>query len=115
MPQNKAETIGLFITGALLGLTVGLLYAPESGVRTRKRIRKHARRGIEQLEDFQEDIRLQVDDWVEDVVDTLDEGLQRGRKLTLAGKEKALGIFDTAKHSVEDGRTRIDRMLRSRD
>ena len=115
MPRNKAETAGLFITGALLGVTIALLYAPQSGARTRRQIRKHARRGIEQLEEFQDDIRLQVDDWVEDVADALDEGLQRGRKITLAGREKVLGVFDEAKHYVDEGRSKIERLIGSID
>ena len=92
MPRNKAETAGLFITGALLGVTIGLLYAPQSGARNRKQIRKHARRSIEQLEEFQDDIRLQVDDWVEDVADTLDEGLRRGGRSLWPAEKECLGF-----------------------
>ncbi len=111
MPGTKTETVGLFITAALLGVTMGFLYAPQSGSRTRKQIRKRARRGIEHLDELQEDIRSQVDDWVADVTDAVDEGLHSGRRFTRAGQEKVLGVFDHAKQHVDEGRSRIERLI----
>ncbi len=111
MAEKKAETVGLFITGALLGVAIGFLYAPQSGSRTRKQIRKQARRSIEHLDELQDDIRSQVTGWVQDVSDAVDEGLHQGRRITLAGQEKVLGAFDDAKHYVDEGRTRIERLM----
>ncbi len=111
MSGNKGETIGLFIAGALLGVSVGFLYAPQSGSRTRNQIRKRARRSIEQLDDLQEDIRSQINAWVQEVSDAVDEGLHQGRRMTLAGQEKVLAVFDNAKQSVDQGRTRIERLM----
>ena len=111
MTPNKSETLGLFLAGALFGLTAGILFAPQSGVRTRKQIHKKARRSIDHLDDLQEDIRSQVNDWVQDVADTLDDGLNRGRRVTSAGQEKVMGVFDEVKKYVDDGRTRIERLI----
>ena len=111
MSGKKAETVGLFITGVLLGLTVGFLYAPQSGSRTRKQIRKEARRSIEHLDEMQDDIRSQVNSWVQDVADAVDEGFHQGRRITLAGQERVLGVFDDAKQYVDEGRTRIERLI----
>ena len=111
MPGKKAEVIGLFITGALLGVTAGFLYAPQSGARTRKQMQKRARRSLEHLDDLQEDIRSQVNDWVEEVSDAVDERLHEGRRMTLAGQEKVLGVFDNAKHYVDEGRKGIERLI----
>jgi gas vesicle protein len=113
MSGKQAETVGLFITGTLLGVAVGFLYAPQSGSRTRKQIRKHARRSIEHLDELQDDIRSQVIGWVQDVNDVVDEGMHQGRRITLAGQEKVLGAFDDAKQYVDEGRTRIERLMGS--
>ena len=111
MAFDKGQTVGLFIAGTLVGVAIGLLCAPQSGARTRKQIKKQARRGIEHIEDLKGDMRSQVDDWVRDVADTLEDGLNRGRRMTLAGREKLLGAFDDAKHYVDEGRTRIERLI----
>jgi gas vesicle protein len=111
MRDNKAEVVGLVITGALIGATMGLLFAPQSGERTRKQIKRKARRSLEHLDEMQEDIRDQVNGWVEDVADAVDEGLERGRRLSLAGRERVVAVFDDAKQRVEQGRSRIERLL----
>ena len=113
MSGKQAETAGLFIAGALLGVAVGFLFAPQSGSRTRKQIRKHARRSIEHLDELQDDIRSQVNNWLQDVSDVVDEGLHQGRRITLAGQERVLGAFDDAKQYVDEGRTRLERLMGS--
>ena len=111
MRDKKAESLGLFIAGVLAGAAFALLYAPSSGVRTRKQIRRYARRKFEQLDDLQDDIRSQVNGWVEDVAETLDDGLHSGKRLTLAGRERVLGVFDDAKRRVEEGKSRIEGLI----
>ncbi len=111
MRENKAESLGLFITGALAGAAFALLYAPSSGVRTRKQIRRYARRKFEQLDDLGDDIRSQVNGWVEDVAETLDDGLHSGKRLTQAGRERFLGVFDDAKRRDEEGKRRIEALI----
>jgi gas vesicle protein len=111
MGLGRAERVGVFIAGALAGVVAGLLCAPQSGARTRRQIRKQARRNIEQLDELREDIRAQVDGWVHEITDVVDEGLRRGRRVTLAGREKVLAVLDEAKHRVEDGRVRVERLV----
>lgn len=111
MRDKKAEAVGLLITGALIGVTVGLLFAPQSGVRTRKQIKRQSRRKLDQLDDLQGEIRDQVNGWVEDVTGAVDEGLDRGRKLSVAGRERVIAVFDDARQRVDQGRSRIERIL----
>jgi gas vesicle protein len=111
MRENKGETIGLLITGVFIGASLGLLFAPQSGLRTRKQIRRQARRGIEHLDDLQTDIREQVNGWVDDVAGAVDDGLERGRKLSSAGHERVIGVFEDARERVDQGRSRIERMI----
>jgi gas vesicle protein len=113
MKGSKSETVGFFLAGALLGGAIGILCAPASGERTRKRIKRQARRGMEHLDELQDDIRLRLNDWIEDVADTVDEGLVRGKKLSLAGKERVLGVFDDARERLETGRQRIERFIQA--
>lgn len=111
MRDNKGEALGLLITGALIGASLGLLFAPQSGVRTRKQIRRQTRRGLEHLDDLQADIREQVNGWVEDIAVTVDQGLDRGRKLSTVGREKVIAVFDDARKRVDQGRSRIERLI----
>lgn len=58
---------GLFIGGALLGATVALLVAPESGEQLRKRIRKAIKRAGVKLCDSEEELEAIVDELAEEI------------------------------------------------
>lgn len=66
-----------FVAGLALGATFALLYAPESGEDTRKRIRKAARRSAGQLKDSGRNL---IDRGME-LADEATEMLERGRSL----------------------------------
>lgn len=59
-----------FLAGLMLGLSTGLLYAPQSGTRTRRR-----------LKDMVEDANECVEDWAEDAKETMSDVVKRGKKL----------------------------------
>lgn len=66
---NAVSFMSGLILGAVLGAGIALLTAPDSGNRTRRRIRRVATDAKEsagdQLEDFAEDVKRRVDDAVE--------------------------------------------------
>ena len=67
----------LFITGMLVGVGTGLLIAPESGARTRRRLKRYAEDMGEHISDFAEDTRTKVEDLVD-----------RGKELVTANASK---------------------------
>ena len=111
--MNMKQAAGLLLTGAVVGAAIALLYAPQSGVRTKKDIKKFARKTASRLDDIQEDIRDQVTQWVDDMTDVVKDGVDRGKKLSAEGYEHVLQAFDNAKKCVEDGRSRIERLIKT--
>jgi len=62
LKRNPVEAFILILAGMAVGATVGVLFAPESGAKTRKRLRKYARRTAEDLwEQGQEAIETAAD------------------------------------------------------
>jgi gas vesicle protein len=104
---------GFLFVGAMMGAAVALLYAPQSGDRTKKDIRKFARKTVDRLDDLQVDIRDKVTDWVDDMAEAVKDGVVRGKKLGAEGYEQVLQGFDNAKQCVEDGRSRFEQLIKS--
>ena len=73
---------GLF-AGLLTGLAVGLLLAPESGKKTRKKMKRI-------LVDQAKDVQDKLDDAKKDVQDKLDQA-----------KKQAMGTIDTIKSAIK--------------
>jgi gas vesicle protein len=104
---NMKQAAGFLFAGAIVGSAITLLYAPQSGVRTKKNIKKFARKTVDRLDDLQGDIRDQVSNWVDDVAEVVQDGVDRGKKLGAEGYEHVLQGFENAKKCVEDGRSRL--------
>jgi gas vesicle protein len=75
-----------FLTGAVIGATVAILYAPKSGKDTRKYISDVTQQGCEAVTDTSKDL-----------VDTGKEMFERGRKLV----EDAADLFDRGRKLVK--------------
>jgi gas vesicle protein len=59
------DTWGPFILGGVLGASLAMLFAPESGRRTRERLRDLAADMRDKTVDFSEDLRDKAEDVVE--------------------------------------------------
>ena len=88
---SKTQVVGFFLTGAAVGMAVALLYAPKSGVETRKQIRKFSKKAVHQLDDLQHDLREQVSD----------------------GYQQVMEVFDNAKEYVQEGTNKLQKMIRT--
>jgi gas vesicle protein len=110
---NTKQAAGLLFAGAMVGAAIAVLYAPQSGVRTTKNIKKFARKTVDRLDDLQGDIRDQVANWVDDIAEVVKDGVDRGKKLGAQGYEQVLQGFDNAKKCVEDGRSRLEQLIKT--
>jgi gas vesicle protein len=104
---------GFLLAGAMAGAAIALLYAPQSGARTQRDLKKFVRNTGDRLDDLQADIRNQVTDWVENVSDVVQNGIDQGKKLSSQGYEKVLKGFDGAIQIVDEGKSRVERMIKS--
>jgi gas vesicle protein len=78
---SKTHVAGFFLTGAAVGAAVALVFAPKSGAQTRKDIRKLSRKTMDQLDDFQSDVREQIVEVFDNVKEYMEDGKERIQKL----------------------------------
>ena len=65
MSNNTGNTLIALITGAIVGAGVGLLYAPQSGKKTREQIRDEALKAKDKLSDEYDSFYDQVTEFAE--------------------------------------------------
>jgi len=86
MQSEWSNRLAWFLTGAVIGATAALLYAPQRGKQTRKFISDKAQQG-----------RDAVTETSKDVVDAGREMFERGRKLV----EDAAELFERGRKLVK--------------
>ena len=110
---SKSEVSGFFLTGAVVGTAIALLYATKTGAQTRRDIRKYSKRTVDRLDDLQDNIRDQVTTWVDDISCTVKDGLNAGKKFGTESYGQVMEVFDNAKKAVEDGKNRLQRVIKT--
>ena len=85
--RESGGGLGAFVLGALVGVSLGLLFAPKSGAETQEDLKEHARRLREAAEDRMREVedRLGVardgaKDHIESVKNAVDAGVQAARE-----------------------------------
>ncbi len=94
-----------FVTGALAGITAGILIAPDKGEKTRKRIKR-----VSTLckKDIDENINEQVDDLKDSINTFVDEMKIRFANLEMDMKQKEEEAQKKAAQEVEKGAQKVE-------
>lgn len=117
MPERENNAmVGamMLLVGGLVGAGIALLYAPQSGDKTRKELgryakkaRKRTRDAVEAVEDFSE----QVTDMAEMVGERATEILERGKGMAYGAKKGLLKAIEDGETRLEKQRSRLMKML----
>jgi gas vesicle protein len=93
--SGSAVALG-FILGGVLGASLAMLFAPESGRRTRERLR-----------DFAADMRDKTIDLSEDLRDKTEDAIERGREVYEEKKTILSAAVQAGKDAIQRERERL--------
>ncbi|HJV34350.1 YtxH domain-containing protein [Geomonas sp.] len=104
----------MLVVGGLLGAGVALLYAPQSGEKTRrdlnrygKKLRRKGRDAVEAVEEFSE----HVTDMAESVGERAADILERGKDMAYGAKKGLLKAIEEGESRLEKQRNRLMKMI----
>jgi gas vesicle protein len=93
----ESGNLSVFITGALIGAGVALLFAPQSGEQMRGLLRDYAARAKDEL-----------DDVVDQGADVLDNTMERGHEFVEKGKDSLREAGRQVKDFAEAGKQAVN-------
>jgi gas vesicle protein len=113
--NNGSNNTLFFLAGLAIGAVAALLYAPQSGEKTRKLIGKKADEGRQFLRETSQDLREQAEDFVqkgrEVVSDQMERGrdlvsqqMERGKELVAKQKEQLSAALDAVKDGYKEAK-----------
>ena len=77
---NRTVAVMSFIAGGLIGAGIALLFAPQSGKRTRRDISRMGQHLKNRARALELEVRTKAEEFVEAVVDRVQEEWERGRE-----------------------------------
>lgn len=90
----KGESLFALLTGAAVGAAIGILFAPDKGSETRKKIKEAAEEGYEDVKDKTADLRHEASVRTRyarrELADIRKELSEKGEKLTDAARKKLI-------------------------
>ena len=95
-----ADAAIAFVAGTLLGAGVALLFAPQSGRKTRRDIRQFAEKAGNKAEAAQLELRHSIENIIGDIEEKLQEGLARGMDWTDSKIVDLQGALEAARKSI---------------
>jgi len=99
-----------FVSGAMIGAGIALLFAPQSGRQTRRDFGRMGRIARNKAEEIGLQMRHSLMELADDISDKVQEQIDRGREWTDKAAEQVQGAVETGKRIV---RQELDRILPS--
>jgi gas vesicle protein len=108
--RGKTSVAAAFIIGGILGAGIALIFAPQSGEKTRRQIRRFGQRAINKAAAVQSELRDSIDGLVDDVTDKLAEEIERGREWSESRIKEVQRALESGRSYI---REEIDKITRA--
>lgn len=109
MSNNTGNTLVALLTGAALGATFGILYAPQSGKETRDQLKDEAKKAKDKLGKEYEDLSHQVTDYATKAKSKFEK---RVDKLFKSATNEADDILANMESELEDLRKKNSSLVK---
>lgn len=100
----------MMVAGGAIGAGLALLYAPQSGRRTRRQIRGYAHKVRNEAEQMASDLTDSVSDMVEEIGEKTGELTQRGGEVAEGMRRDLLRNIERGEKQLERQRKRLNDM-----
>jgi len=101
----------LMIAGAILGAGAALMFAPQSGRKTRRDISRYARKTGKVVEGVAGEVAGSVAGLVDAVEETAEEFLEKGKDLSRESREAVLDALNEGQQRLGRQRDRLAKLL----
>ena len=111
--NNNNALVGslMLVAGGIIGAGVALLFAPQSGTKTRKDITRYAKKAKRKAEGVVDDFSDALSEMVETVADKADDILDKGKDLACDAKKELVKVIEEGQEMLEKQRAKLVKMV----
>jgi gas vesicle protein len=112
MARRNSGTFWKVIMGGVIGASVALLYAPQTGEKTRKKLVKYGKQATNRTQRFVGEISESLDDVLQEVLQYTEEGMKHGKNLSSKARSEMLDILDAGRKYIEEERNKLEKVFK---
>jgi gas vesicle protein len=111
--NNNSTTVGalMLVAGGIIGAGLALLFAPQSGDRTRKDIVRYSRKVRRKAEGVVEDFADTVSEMVDTVSEKAEDILDKGKDMAYEAKKELVKVLEEGQQKLEKQRARLVKLV----
>jgi gas vesicle protein len=109
---SRIEKYWYVILGSMVGAGVALLFAPQSGDKTRRQLVKYGKKAGNRAQEFVGEIAESLDGTLQEILDYSGDSIEKGKKLTDRARNEILEVLDAGKKYLEEEKTKLDKILK---
>ena len=98
-----------FIVGSVLGASIALLYAPQSGEVTRQEMREKTERTIIKAHKLEEELKYTISQLIGNVKLRVSQLMEEGKDIAEDKKAEILAAIDAGKKALEKERSKLEK------
>jgi len=108
--KKVAAAALLIFAGGVIGAGLALLFAPQSGTRTRKDIVRYSKKVRNRADEVVDDLASNVNNLVETIGDKTDELVEKGKDVAGSARKDLIRLIEEGASKLEKFRTILSRM-----
>ena len=109
--EKQSGTLGSFVVGLAIGAGLALLFAPQSGARTRRDLRRRARRAEHTARQVASDVTGTVVDSFIDARRRVEERIDTARMAIEVKKEQVQRAMEAGRAAAQQAREELERRI----
>ena len=110
--RNSGSPIVLLFLGGLIGASAALLFAPQTGKKTRRMVAQYGKKAGSRAQVFVGEIADTLDHTLADILEAGSHGLKQGKKLTDTARGEILNVLEAGRNYLEEEKGKLEKMLR---
>lgn len=111
--RDKTAMVGalMLVAGGIIGAGVALLFAPQSGKKTRQDIQKYARKAKRRAGDMVDDFSESVSELAEVVSEKASEILDKGKDVAGEARRELMRAIEDGQQKLEKQKSRLSKII----
>ena len=109
--EKSEPGVGTFVTGLLIGAGLALLFAPRTGVETRRQLQKSAKRVGDQALDLVSDVTGSVSQTIKSAKDKVEERIDSTRSAVELKRRQVTDAVDAGRAAAQQARVELEQRI----